>query len=95
LHHDMAGALSAFVTAMDFTWRVLVVLAGHEALVQADEDSGRPSYSFPLGSHSPMGSFTIGSGITLRPGPVRGLRPISACQPGTLVSLRRSSARST
>jgi hypothetical protein len=29
-HHDMAGALPAFVTAMDFTWRVLVVLAGHD-----------------------------------------------------------------
>jgi hypothetical protein len=41
-HHYMAGTLSAFVTAMDFTWRVLVVLAGHEALVQADEESGAP-----------------------------------------------------
>jgi hypothetical protein len=28
-HHDMAGTLSAFVTAMDFTWRVLVVRVAH------------------------------------------------------------------
>lgn len=29
-YHYMTGALPAFVTAMDFTWRVLVVLAGHD-----------------------------------------------------------------
>ncbi len=29
-HHDMAGALPACVTAMDFSWRVLIVLTTHK-----------------------------------------------------------------
>lgn len=48
-YHDMAGALATFVTAMDFTRRVLVVRVAHKG---AREESGRPSYSSPLGSQS-------------------------------------------
>lgn len=48
-YHDMAGALPAFVTAMDFTRRILVVRVAHKG---AREESGRPSYSSPLGSQS-------------------------------------------
>jgi hypothetical protein len=48
-HHYMAGALPAFVTAMDFTRRVLVVQVAHKG---AREESGRPSYPSPLGSQS-------------------------------------------
>ena len=29
-HHDMAGTLPAFVTAMDFSWRILVVRVAHK-----------------------------------------------------------------
>lgn len=48
-HHDMAGTLPAFVTAMDFTRWILVVRVAHKG---AREESGRPSYSSPLGSQS-------------------------------------------
>lgn len=48
-YHDMAGALATFVTAMDFTRRVLVVRVAHKG---AREESGRPSYPSPLGSQS-------------------------------------------
>lgn len=46
-HHDMAGTFAAFVTAVDFSWRILVVRVAHK---EAREESGRPSYSSPLGS---------------------------------------------
>lgn len=29
-HHDMAGTFPAFVTAMDFSWRILVVRVAHK-----------------------------------------------------------------
>ena len=29
-HHDMAGTLAAFVTAVDFCWRILVVRVAHK-----------------------------------------------------------------
>ena len=48
-YHDMAGTLAAFVTAMDFSWRILVVRVAHK---EAREESGRPSYSSSLGSQS-------------------------------------------
>ena len=48
-HHEMAGTLAAFVTAVDFSWRILVVRVAHKG---AREESGRPSYSSPLGSQS-------------------------------------------
>lgn len=52
-HHDMAGTLPAFVTTMDFSWRILVVRVAHKG---AREESGRPSYSSPLGSQSLLAS---------------------------------------
>jgi hypothetical protein len=55
-HHDMAGALPAFVTAMDFSWRVLVVRAAHKG---ASEERGHPSYLSPLGSQ-----FLIASAVS-------------------------------
>ena len=60
-HHDMAGSFPAFVTAMDFTWRVLVVRVAHK---WAREESGRPSYSSPLGSQSLLTSAV--SSLTFR-----------------------------
>ncbi len=52
-HHDMAGTFPAFVTAMDFTRRILVVRVAHK---EAREESRRPSYSSPLGSQSLLAS---------------------------------------
>lgn len=52
-YHDMAGALSALVAAMDFTWRVLVVWAAHKG---AREERGLPVYSSPLGSQCLLAS---------------------------------------
>ena len=49
-HHDMAGALPAFVTAMDFTRRVLVVRVAHKG---TREEKGLPSYASPLDSQFP------------------------------------------
>ena len=52
-HHDMAGSFPAFVTAVDFSRRILVVRVAHK---WAREESGRPSYSSPLGSQSLLAS---------------------------------------
>jgi len=56
-HHDMAGALPACVTAMDFSWRILVVRVAHKG---AREENERPSYSSPLGSQSFRSNLFLG-----------------------------------
>lgn len=49
-HHDMAGTLAAFVTAVDFSRRILVVRVAHKG---AREGRGLPSYASPLDSQCP------------------------------------------
>ncbi len=74
-HHDMAGMFPAFVTAMDFTRRILVVRVAHK---WAREESGRPSYSSPLGSQSLLAGAVSGLTFCAAAGLPSQLRPTPA-----------------